>query len=328
MKEFTNQQVVENAILISQTFNTYTQKPNELTPTPLENTDITQNWNIAGYINSNNGFFSDFIHKKNQEVFFGYLLQSKTNDSEYKVVIRGTANKSEWCDNFKSLLEFHKDIGWVESGFYDIYENMTLTTLDGKTKAISQGLSELVDKGSNLNITGHSLGAALATYIMYDVSRTVKNKQNVDMCLFASPKPGNEKFSEDFQKITDNYVVYNYSRDLVPDVPLEMIGYEDLENVKRITPQSSEAIIKDEVASNHHVICYAAMLDYKAKTPEQWTQLLKDNGCGTDCIQGANNPNHKIAFSMYDVVDRIRQVREKMFDSPAIAPVLKTNSSI
>lgn len=328
MKEYTNPQLVENAILISQAFNTYTKKPNDLTPIPLENTEITQHWNVAGYINSNNGFFADFIHNKNQEVFFGYLLQSKTNHNEYKVVIRGTANKAEWCDNFKSVLEFHKPIGWVESGFYDIYENMTLTTLDGKTTQIAQGLSELVDKGANLTITGHSLGAALATYIMYDVSRKVQHKENVDMCLFASPKPGNEKFSEDFQKVTDNYVVYNYSRDLVPDVPLEMIGYEDLQNVKTITPQSSQAVIKDEVASNHHVICYAAMLDYKAKTPEQWIQLLKDNGCGTDCIQGENNPNHKIAFSIYDVVDRIRQVREKMFDSPAIAPVLKTASQI
>ena len=46
--------------------------------------------------------------------------------------MRGTANKAEWADNFKSIPEFHKNVGWVESGFYDIYENMKLTTLDGK----------------------------------------------------------------------------------------------------------------------------------------------------------------------------------------------------
>jgi hypothetical protein len=33
------------------------------------------------------------------------------------------------------------------------------------------------------------------------------------------------------------------------------------------------------------VICYAAMLNYSAKKPEEWNQLLKDNGCETDCIQ-------------------------------------------
>lgn len=328
MKEFTNSEVLENAILIAQTFNTYATKPKELTPTPLENTEITKNWNVAGYINSNNGFFSDFVKDKNQEVFFGYLLQAKENPNEYKAVIRGTANKAEWCDNFKSVLEFHKEVGWVESGFYDIYENMTLTTLDGKINSIAQGLSELVNKGNNLTITGHSLGSALASYVMYDVSRKVNNKNNVDMCLFASPKPGNEKFSNDFQKVTDNYVVYNYSRDLVPDVPLEITGYEDLQNVKRITPQSAQAIIKDEVTSNHHVICYAAMIDYAAKKPEEWAQLLKDNGCDINCIQGPKNPNNKIAFSMYDVVDRIRQVREKIFDAPTVNPTLTPNKTI
>lgn len=319
MKEFTNQEAVENAILISQTFNTYATKPNELTPAPLDNTDIIKNWNVAGYINSNNGFFADLVEEKDKQVFFGYLLQSKTNPNEYKAVIRGTANKTEWCDNFKSLLEYHKEIGWVESGFYDIYENMTLTTLDGKTTKIAQGLSELVNnnKNAHLTITGHSLGSALSTYVMYDVSKQVTNKESVDMCLFASPKPGNEKFSEDFQKVTDNYVVYNYSRDLVPDVPLEITGYEDLQNVKRITPQTSQAVIKDEVTSNHHVICYAAMLDYNAKKPEEWSQLLKDNGCENDCIQGPSNPDVKVGFSLYDVVDRIRQVREKIFDAPA-----------
>ena len=129
---------------------------------------------------------------------------------------------------------FYKILLTVESGFYDIYENMNLTTLDGKTTKIAEGLTKIVnEKNAHLTITGHSLGSALSSYIMLDVSKNVKNKQNVDMCLFASPKPGNEKFSEDFQKVTDNYVVFNYSRDLVPCVPLEVTGYEDLENIKK-----------------------------------------------------------------------------------------------
>ena len=30
------------------------------------------------------------------------------------------------------------------------------------------------------------------------------------------------------------------------------------------------------------------MLDYKAKTANKWKNLLKDNGCEIDCIQGEN----------------------------------------
>lgn len=316
MKEYSKKEIVENAILISQTFNTYDKKPKELTPSPLENTELSKDWNVVGHITSNNGFFSDFNKDKDNEVFFGYLLQSKTNENEYKAVVRGTANKAEWADNFKSLMEYHKEVGWVESGFYDIYENMNLRTLDGKTTKIAEGLTKIVnEKNAHLTITGHSLGSALSSYIMLDVSKNVKDKKNVDMCLFASPKPGNEQFSEDFQKVTDNYVVFNYSRDLVPCVPLEINGYEDLKNIQKITPQNSEAIIKDEVTSNHHVICYAAMLDYQAKTPEEWKSLLKENGCETDCINGPTNPSAKIEFSILDIVDKIRNVREKIFDS-------------
>ena len=104
MKEYSKKEIVENAILISQTFNTYDKKPKELTPSPLENTELSKDWNVVGHITSNNGFFSDFNKDKDNEVFFGYLLQSKTNENEYKAVVRGTANKAEWADNFKSLI--------------------------------------------------------------------------------------------------------------------------------------------------------------------------------------------------------------------------------
>lgn len=167
MKEYSKKEIIDNAVLISQTFNTYEKKPKELNPIPLENTDITKDWNVAGYITSNNGFLADFVQNKDNEVFFGYLLQSKTDPNNYKAVVRGTANKAEWADNFKSIPEFHKNVGWVESGFYDIYENMKLTTLDGKTTNIAKGLSDLVDhKNAHLTITGHSLGSALCSYIM------------------------------------------------------------------------------------------------------------------------------------------------------------------
>lgn len=75
-------------------------------------------------------------------------------------------------------MEYHKEVGWFESGFYDIYENMNLTTLDGKTSKVAEGLTRLInEKNANLTITGHSLGSALSSYIMLDVSKNVKDKK-------------------------------------------------------------------------------------------------------------------------------------------------------
>ena len=63
------------------------------------------------------------------------------------------------------------------------------------------------------------------------------------------------------------------------------------------------------------------MLDYNAKKTEEWTQLLKDNGCEIDCIKGPTIPNAKIEFSLLDVVDKIRNVREKIFDANKPTPL-------
>ena len=98
-------------------------------------------------------------------------------------------------------MEYHKEVGWVESGFYDIYENMNLRTLDGKTTKIAEGLTKIVnEKNAHLTITGHSLGQLLSSYIMLDVSKKCKRQKNVDMCLFASPKSEMNNFQRTFRK--------------------------------------------------------------------------------------------------------------------------------
>ena len=45
-------------------------------------------------------------------------------------------------------------------------------------------------------VTGHSLGAALATFCAVDIMRTIKPKTTVYLYTFGSPRVGNQKFAD------------------------------------------------------------------------------------------------------------------------------------
>ena len=200
---------------------------------------------------------------------------------------------------------------------------MQITTKDGKSNAVSEFLANMLNNNADmhLTITGHSLGSAIATYITYNVCKEIKDQEQVDMCLFASPKPGTGDFTKNFDAITTNYAVYNYSKDAVPDTPPSLLGYTSLSQLNEITPDNAQAIIKDNLLANHHVISYCAMLDYEYT--KDWTPYLTQNGDSTDCIIGANP---KVIPSIPDnknkIVSMIKQTRDNNFTN-TVPNVLK-----
>ena len=112
-----------------------------------------------------------------------------------------------------------------------------------------------------VTVVGHSLGAALATYLALDLARGGLGTR-VSACLFASPHTGNQAFVELFDKTITDYRLFNYILDVVPRVPLGL-GYSPLPRRTVIQPATAEANIRVTIECNHHVICYCAMLDYE-----------------------------------------------------------------
>jgi triacylglycerol lipase len=224
------------------------------------------------------------------EVCYGYVAE---RNGTWAAVIRGTDGLIEWIEDAEFLPALYSPQiklppgppnAKVEQGFWSIYDTMQLTKLSGERLGDLAGeIAKLVPAGSKITVVGHSLGAALATYLALDLARGVLGER-VSACLFASPHPGNQDFALYFDKTVANYRLLNYALDVVPRVPLGP-DYAPLPKRTVIQPTTAEASIKLDVGCNHHVICYCAMLDYE-ETKSATTPVPAGEESSATCIVG------------------------------------------
>ena len=107
-----------------------------------------------------------FSKKNRIRVFSGILLTSKENNV---LVFRGTQTQAEWLKNLnanqqKYISPAGKAIGEVHEGFFQLTNELT--------PAISEAVKDL-DPTIPFYITGHSLGAAVATLAALEIAQKV-----------------------------------------------------------------------------------------------------------------------------------------------------------
>jgi hypothetical protein len=245
------------------------------------------------------GDIEHLLFGANETTYFGALLRNRADSNQYLVTIRGTESGPEWIQNFVAAPDLlhnaklalasalirksgkarqHRSGGLVPDGFYGIYDALTLG--GANVAAPAKAASGLVAKisalqavgGSTLSdavvtIVGHSLGAAVSTYLAYDLAQPVTFGK-VHAYLFASPHPGDAVYAQHFSATGVNCVSVVYDKDLVPKVPPLYVPLK--ETVTILAPGSpnsganqilSPTAIEDSPGGNHHAICYAAMLD-------------------------------------------------------------------
>lgn len=194
------------------------------------------------------GFWNLFM----ETVTFGFIAKREDENSLF-IVFRGTREKQEWWRNFDfGQREFlgKTDLGFVSKGFQIMYsrsiqkrdcyfeqfnDNNELESIrDPKIDLIfqkngySEAIAKTVERTLNENlkekkineetkifITGHSLGGALGTLAMLQV--TTQTNFKPILYTFASPRTGNPNFANNFGDL-ECYRIAN-SEDIVPTLP-------------------------------------------------------------------------------------------------------------
>ncbi|GLJ38664.1 hypothetical protein SUGI_0788210 [Cryptomeria japonica] len=192
------------------------------------------------------------------------------------VAWRGTVQALEWAEDFNSgqvpisslLPEERTELderdveklvrrgaAKVQQGWYEIYTLADPKSPFNKRSAREQVLREVKrlvelykDDPHDLSITltGHSLGAALATLCAFDIvinglNRSKEGESSIPVTVigFASPRVGNSEFKQSVEKLLPELKILRVtnSPDLVPLCP--MVGYVDVGVEIRIDTRQS-----------------------------------------------------------------------------------------
>jgi triacylglycerol lipase len=226
--------------------------------TPDLDASVAADWELVGYLTAQNALFGAQHIGLGDRCYFGFVARSKESPWRYAAVIRGTETTIEWLENAEAVFAIGPH-GCVAVGFWSIYASLCWASRPAASALTEfSGCKEMI-------VIGHSLGAALATYLMADLKSNAPPFV-VTGALFASPKPGDGNYAHWVDAIVgrDNYAVYNYSRDLVPRLPFSLpfgLGFQPLPNVIWLTPSMAPDVkVGNDLSSAHNALTYAALL--------------------------------------------------------------------
>ncbi|KAI5564129.1 hypothetical protein BDE02_14G038900 [Populus trichocarpa] len=157
------------------------------------------------------------------------------------VAFRGTATCLEWLENLRATLTQlpNSDCGkkgsddsgpMVESGFLSLYTSgtpMGPSLQEMVRQEIKRLLHTYGDEPLSLTITGHSLGAALATLAAYDIKTTFNCAPLVTVISFGGPRVGNRSFRRHLEKQGTKVLRIVNSDDVITKVPGFVIDGEN-----------------------------------------------------------------------------------------------------
>ncbi|XP_038683964.1 phospholipase A(1) DAD1, chloroplastic-like [Tripterygium wilfordii] len=147
------------------------------------------------------------------------------------IAFRGTATCLEWLENLRATLSpVHDNVQsshgkpgpMVESGFLSLYDSGTATSpslRDMLREEIKRLLQSYGDEPLSLTVTGHSLGAALATLAAHDIKTAFKRAPLVTVISFGGPRVGNRCFRRQLEKQGTKVLRIVNDDDLITKVP-------------------------------------------------------------------------------------------------------------
>lgn len=129
------------------------------------------------------------------------------------IAFRGTHTIPDWVDDFDLVMTTYDRCTncFVHAGFYDA-EQQAIDFVKNKTSLLMKEY-----KLTSTVVTGHSLGAAIATLTALDLVDS--EFEHVRMVNFGSPRVGNEEFAMYASNHLPDHVRITHYRDMVPHMP-------------------------------------------------------------------------------------------------------------
>jgi predicted lipase len=177
----------------------------------------------AGYTLVRTIQMTDFFGPVQSRVFYGFVAVG--GDPKTAVIaLRGTATNTEWWDDLHwDLVPFTQvpNGGKVAQGFLDIYNTYgtmtpgqqqstraSATFAADVAQAVGDGLEAGLDPALPTVVCGHSLGGALATLLVADLTANTPLKPQA--WTFASPRVGDAIFAARYGGLsTVSWRIYN-----------------------------------------------------------------------------------------------------------------------
>ncbi|KAJ4847608.1 Dolichyl-diphosphooligosaccharide-protein glycosyltransferase subunit dad1 [Turnera subulata] len=166
---------------------------------------------------------------------------SRLGRRDVVIAYRGTATCLEWLENLRATLAClpgDDEAGpMVETGFLSLYTSRTAkcpSLQDSVRREIARILEKYGDEPLSITITGHSLGAALATLTAHDINRSFPNAPMTTVISFGGPRVGNKRFRCQLEESGTRILRIVNSDDLITKVPGFVVDNNDVADSRAV----------------------------------------------------------------------------------------------
>jgi hypothetical protein len=247
------------------------QHADVLTPPP--SSDFPVGYRLSGWVVMTELFAGG------DERFFGFFAHSTNDPNDAVLAIRGTEPGEEWTDVISQLMQPFKvpGKGNVGVGWGSLYE--TFRVIDRRTMMALKGtFSEQADEllrghaaRPSVQVTGHSLRAALATLYAAETSFTHQHTTIRSLYTFGSPMVGDDIFADAFDEVgLESWRIANV-QDWAPKLPL-VSPFTPYHHIRRVRSYDSLGKVKQTFKCVHDLATYLSLIDLERK-PEGNCQL-------------------------------------------------------
>lgn len=198
-------------------------------------------------------------------VYYGFVLTSETDNL---ILFRGTQRISEWIDNLIALQQDYQGpdakqpYGKTHQGFANVYRQIL--------SPLPPDIAKKLNPAVPCYISGHSLGAALATFAAIDIALKVpKIRPQLQLYTYASPRVGDAVFAKAHSQLVPNsFRVVNLG-DMIPLVPPTQLNGVYV----HIGQEWSFLSQNGDVLPNHVIDTYASAINRKLENHQSETYL-------------------------------------------------------